>query len=297
MAQSSLPIPCQDVQTRNTGTALTSDCQGLTVGDMTVFKPREVVRRSWLWRDGDGQPWLLIFDFTMIAGRVECCGMELRSFLRDEVDATAEYPEGAYPDAVYDAWWEGEPTTTVEMINEHYLRKHLDGLPPLIEHDSPGVSANAAASPEMSHPRPLRATILRQLRLADEVTRARRQQWPYESTPPWSIVDAGDQAVAAWERDREAMWDPKRRQGGRVAKYSREELERVARIYTTADKNGDPPTKAVADQIEGLNRIQAAKLVMKCRRAGLIEPVSNRQRPTRRRSNHDQEGSHADQDH
>lgn len=259
---------------------------------------------SRLWRDDDGGPWVAIFDFTMIAGRLQCVGLELRSFLRDEVDPG---------DGAYSAYWEGEPVSYVKMVERAepniYSEQDLAGLRPefrpdcrgekhpLLEHDSLGAETDASASPQMV-PRPLLATILRQLPLADVVARTRQDAAELNWDPPQEILDAGEAALDAWLASCEALWAPKRRPDGRVAKYSHEDLEHVAAIYARACELGSTsPTKDVGQAI-GVNRNQAAKLVMKCRRAGLIQPVSNRQRPTRRRSNYEQEGdNHANQDH
>lgn len=66
--------------------------------------------------------------------------------------------------------------------------------------------------------------------------------------------------------------------GGRHAKYTREDLERVATVYSAAYAQGSPaPTRAVAEAL-GTSRTQAAKLVARCRdpKVGLLAPTDKR---------------------
>ena len=52
-------------------------------------------------------------------------------------------------------------------------------------------------------------------------------------------------------------------------------LEQVAKIYTEAYRNGDYPTKAVADELN-ISRSTASKWVMKTRAVGLLKPTTQR---------------------
>jgi len=243
-------------------------------GGMDAFLPREIVRRSWLWRDTGGHPWLIIPEFTMIDGRLECVGMEIRSFLRDQVD----FENGAYP-----VWWDGDPKTLRDP-------QHDPELAALTTDE-----IDAIATSGMTPPRPLLATVLRQLPLADVITRTRRQgPQILDIIAPWPVMKAGAEATAAWRARRQAAWSPKKRGGGRVARYTREDLEQVATIYQDAFAISKSPTKDVAEAL-GITRNVAAKLVMRCRAASLLEPAPSsratsddahtndqpRQRPTR----------------
>lgn len=59
-----------------------------------------------------------------------------------------------------------------------------------------------------------------------------------------------------------------------------EVLELVALTYKRADQLGEPPTKAVYEELlrrgYGLSRQQVGKLVMKCRQVGLLGPAEPR---------------------
>ena len=125
----------------------------------------------------------------------------------------------------------------------------------------------------MARPRPLRAETLRHLRLASEIAKSRRFVRVFtDLNPHWSIAIKADE-MATWVEknwtERDAKWAPRKRPDGRVARYSLEDLKQVAAVYIEAYKNDMRPTKAVAEAF-GLTRDRAAKLVMKCRAAGLL---------------------------
>jgi hypothetical protein len=270
---------------------------------MAVFRPRETACRAALWHDKDGRPWLVILDFTMIAGRLQCVGMEMRSFLRDEVDISEDDDPEDFP-ATYPVYWEGEPGT---IFPEVPADRGFALLPP-----GSGVLGRKVDAKDllaMSRPGPLQATVLRQLPLADVCTRMRRQggSWA-DGFPPMTVFESG--TLDDWLEERKAAWAPKTRRGGRVAKYSHSDLEQVAAIYSEAYESGsNSPTKDVAEQL-AITRNQAAKLVMKCRKSGLLGPVpwataggtlgesrtydQQRQRSSRRRSSEDEGGSDDD---
>jgi hypothetical protein len=173
-----------------------------------------------------------------------------------------------------------------------------------------GASVDHIISSEMSHPRPLQSTTLRRLPLMDVIDRVRRfVRTPAADWPPASVLEAGEnagEAHDAWLAKRQAAWTPRKRRDGRVTKYSRDELGRVAAIYTEACGSGSSsPTKDVAEAL-GIPRNTAAKLVMKCRLAGLLGPApadrtaggiledpQSSDQP-RQRSTNDQGGSHAE---
>ena len=83
---------------------------------MDLFRPREVITRSRLWRDAEGEQWLLVFSFTTIRGRLECCGFEMRSFLRVRAPASEETGPS------YPAWWDGDPYALDYMKGPSILR-------------------------------------------------------------------------------------------------------------------------------------------------------------------------------
>jgi len=277
------------------GTVLTLLCQSLTMRPMEMFRPREIITRSRLWRDAEGEQWLLVFSFTLIRGRLECCGFEMRSFLRDRVP-TRDETGPSYP-----ASWDGDSSTLDKM--KEPSRRRLDSAWPLppdepeysdettyeldedgedlgtgVEDCLPrdaglgcGDEADFGLSPDMARPRPLRAATLRHLPLAAEMAKSRRSVHGYDM-PHWT-VSISSESFSEWLMDRvyagDEDWAPERRRDGRVAKYSLDELKQVAAIYRKAYMNDLPPTQAVVDALN-LTRDQAAKLVMKCRAAGLL---------------------------
>jgi hypothetical protein len=258
---------------------------------MEMFRPREIITRSRLWRDAEGAQWLLVFSFTLIQGRLECCGIEMRSFLRDRVPAD-EANGPSYP-----AWWDGD-FWTFEKMKEPSIVRLQSAWPhpldtefeqelesggaggeedclPIFNEARPGSGEDAdfELSDDMTRPRPLRAATLRHLRLANEMAKSRRFVQSFSKNQPhWSVAITED-GTAAWYKkmaiERNATWAPKRRRDGRVAKYSLDDLRHVATIYKDAYTHDIRPTQAVAGAL-GVTRDQAAKLVMKCRAAGLL---------------------------
>ena len=237
---------------------------------MAALRPREIRRRATIWNDNDGKPWLVVVEFTMVAGRLECVGMEMRSFLRDDILEDVD-PASDRPARLYSGYWEGEPEKSGEASDDAWMMLGWD-----LEE-----CRSAAEDLATSRPRPLRATVLRQLPLADVFTRMRRQAFPIREIPMKVLsryLDGGDMRSEGWWKEQATVWAPRMRRGGRVARYNRSDLEQVAAIYSDAFRSGSgSPTKDVAEQL-GITRNQAAKLVMKCRapEVGLLDPVKRR---------------------
>ena len=57
---------------------LTGLCISFTMPGMDGYDVIPLVR---VWTDPEGQPWVVVFNLVDIAGRLECVGMEIRSFL------------------------------------------------------------------------------------------------------------------------------------------------------------------------------------------------------------------------
>jgi len=246
------------------------------VAAVTALRRNEVVRASYVWRDAEGQPWLLTFAFAELRGRLECVGMELRSYLAVE----AEEGEDRYP-----ALWTGEPIDAAQVaaasvasaLAGEEARPH-----PLEKHDPEALLSGAAADSGMM-PRPLRAGTLRGLPLADVITRVRRQQAAayrgeadYFEMPPRAVIANGEAAIERWTSKGAEAFTPAERKGGRPARWTRADLERAAAVYRAAYASGSSsPTKAVAEALD-TTRNMAAKLVMRCRdpRVGLLGPTT-----------------------
>ena len=146
-----------------------------------------LLRDSCIWRSKDGEPWIVTFDFAEVEGRLECVGMQVRSFI--EVDQKDEF--GSYP-----ASWPGEvsgddlihildlPKMNMldpESVDAYMKAVEEEVVPP--KHPAWQDSDAAAAilndeerrwAPRVS-PRPLRTSTLRELPLGDMLARIRRQ--------------------------------------------------------------------------------------------------------------------------
>ena len=43
---------------------------------MAEAQDTEILSWRQIWRDGQGQAWLVVLDFARVAGRTECVGMQ-----------------------------------------------------------------------------------------------------------------------------------------------------------------------------------------------------------------------------
>jgi hypothetical protein len=273
----------------------------VTVPVVAILNPCEVYRASCLWRDDDGKPWLLSFELAEIAGRLECVGLNMRSFI-----SHAEEPEG-WP-APYPSFWTGgvvnedlHPFSFLDIIRGDRLERLKREPHPIGRHDPDAVEAGAQNEPDMLLPRPLRAATLRELPLARVLGLVRQQMageteerelpridlfvdWsknpgPTPEQAQWFQGEAQTQyelALAAQKDFSGELREPEAKSGGRPRKYTKTQLEMVAQLYRFAYAEGFPgPTKYVATQL-GIPRDLAGKLVMRCRRDGLLGPTERR---------------------
>lgn len=122
---------------------------------------------------------------------------------------------------------------------------------------------------------PLRAKTLRALDFAGCLARARRETrdawtgvmerarelgYPRDD---WLVREAGIEKTIA------ALREGQGRKSGRHAKYTQADLERVAVVYAAAYANGTQPTRDTSEAL-GISYNQTAKLVQRCRKAGLL---------------------------
>jgi hypothetical protein len=147
-----------------------------------------LVRDSCIWRsEKTGEPWIVTFDFAEVEGRLECVGMQVRSFI--EVDQKDEFGS-------YRASWRGEvsgddliPKAQLREMNmldpesvDAYMRAVEEEVvppkhPAWQDSDAAGAILNYEErrwAPRVS-PRPLRTATVRELPLGDLLARMRRQ--------------------------------------------------------------------------------------------------------------------------
>lgn len=159
-----------------------------------------------------------------------------------------------------------------------------------------GVRVSSFSDDSTAAPRPLLAQTLKELPMASVLAKARRGtadlevEWAAaivaishrqgEKAPPGRprvtvSPEAAQVISSASEREARFLAPADGQKSGRRARHTRAELERVALIYAAAHKYGDgrgtksAPTKAVAETL-GLSHNQAAKLVQRCRKVGLL---------------------------
>ena len=256
---------------------------------MAHLYPHQVYRLSRLWKDNDRRPWLLVADFAEIEGRIECVGMELRSYARTREPK----PQPLRGD--YDAYWTGEalapPAGPIDLDAQVRLMRHGLPLEGVALHDPLAAEAQVdlQEAVPLQGPHVLSATTLRDLPFARELARMRRELAALRDRSGLPTVDTLMRRASAAEKKvlrerqqraqdaRDAFAAPTPRPG-RPAKYDHSTLERIARIYTEVYLDGSrSPTLDVWKKLRAetdMPYTMAAKLVMKCRRIGLLKRPS-----------------------
>lgn len=147
-----------------------------------------LVSGSCLWRSKDGEPWLVTFDFAEVEGRLECVGMQIRSYI--EVEDEDEF-------GPYRAYLSGEvtgddlvpkpaPLPELHMLDQQSKRDFVKAVGELeikprhpASQDADAVGAILGDHERRwvpkSSPRPLRTATLRELPMGDLLARVRRQ--------------------------------------------------------------------------------------------------------------------------
>lgn len=208
---------------------------------------RKYTRLAGVWTNPkDGTEWLVDFYLTELDGKFECVGMTVRSFVLPAERGTEKHPNyqwGALPAESMDltqVWGEaadmhrrgGEITPT--PLRTAVLRADLLGkmLPTMVAEVSKDMNALADRYESLAVP------------FAAEATRGRRiAQEPME---------------------------PSTSRGGRPRKYTREDLERAAEVFKLAQFTSPAPYKIVAQELGLKNRGVAGKLILECRKQGLL---------------------------
>ncbi len=263
-----------------------------------ALKPREIVRAARLCTIGKRQ-WLLVADFAEIEGRIECVGIELRSFVRCDASVASDGSAAEYP-----AYWGGPSDLPDAGLNPEALARLYpvgDELRDLSGSDRLAVDAGAHRVDKLRRPHKLDSKTLRGLALADQLDRIRRQLVAEDAGS--AELRAQDNALESFlvgtvlehaeergdeksvdllkqygeRRDRaHGAMDAGRRRPGRPRKYDEATLRTVARLYTDAYRRGSrSPTREVARKTE-IPYGMVGKLVMRCREAGLLEPAKPR---------------------
>ena len=259
---------------------------------MSYLHPHQIHRAACLWRTENGEPWLIVFSFAEIGGRIECVGMEMRSYIAFKEEASAG---GSRP---YESFWSGAAAGIGQLSEEEFLRLlpelGEDVHHPVAPFDPLALRAGAHRERAMLHPRPLQASTLRQLRLAEVLAQVRQQIAVQTSklglptvqdrieferrsgasdSPGAAVLEAW---VAADRELREAFRSAKHKRGHPPA-YSDAHLKLAAALYRDAfERRGSlSPTKDVATEL-GVTRDVAAKLIRRCRRTGLLGPTEQR---------------------
>ena len=220
-------------------TCLTLLCGYYFMHVMDSFRPHEIRRVAKVWQDVHHQQWLVVADFAEIAGRIECVGVQLRSYIRHQEALRAEQSDWPIEEVLtYDGYWAGGPVTALPgtgSVDENWrvarLERDLHGL---ATHDLLAAEANAHLAEGLDQPRPLRTETLRDLRLGDVLKELRCELARQTGSMGEVFVDlhrdverqAGNAAAVAeldrWKEDVEQTRTainstPKRR--GRPRKY------------------------------------------------------------------------------
>jgi hypothetical protein len=153
-----------------------------------------------------------------------------------------------------------------------------------------GVLITSEPEDRTAEPAPLFAGTLRELPFGSLLTRARRErvedlrrkakffEGPRQPGQKMVTGTPAARVYALMTRHRAKLIDSPQPKAGRHAKYTRADLERVARVYAEAYAGGSrSPTKDVAECLN-LSHSEAAKLVMRCRdsKVALLAPTQKR---------------------
>jgi hypothetical protein len=266
---------------------------------MESFRPYEIRRVAEVWHDAHDMPWLVVAAFAEIDGRVQCVGLELRSYLAQKESLAVD--QGNWPTTEkfsYEAYWTGGPVTEAEPGDNVGLSARLARIEPawqaLASHDLLAVEAGAQGVEGSQRPHTLRTETLRDLPLGRVLQELRGLLARQTGSLGEAILalhrqveQAAGNAVAVSELE---LWQanleearaalraaPKR--PGRPRKYSRASLEQVARLYSEAVRAGSScPDKDVSRTLRLGSRGIAAKLIKECRRpeVGLLDATEPR---------------------
>ena len=269
------------------------------VGPMESFRPHEVRRVATVWQDMHDMPWLVVAAFAEIDGRMQCVGLELRSYVAHR--ESVEVDQGDWPTQEklsYKAYWTGGPVSEADPSDDIELSSRLARIEPawqaLASHDLLAVEAGAQGVEGSQQPHLLRTETLRDLPLGRVLQELRGLLACQTGVLSDTLVAlhheveqaAGNSAAvrelelwqANLEEARQALRSAPKR-SGRPRKYNRASLEQVARLYSDAVRAGSSsPDKDVYLTLKLGSRGIAAKLIKECRRpeVGLLDATEPR---------------------
>jgi len=275
---------------------------------MRYLRKNEILRVPIPWHAPEGGLWLVVFELAEIDARLQCVGMEIRSFVRFE-----EAQEG---DESYPGYWGKDTVPPPSRFDQ------------LSFYDPDAYATGEHLEQAMLTPQVLQAKTMRGFPFAAVLTAARKYlaeharefdvpRWIFFRVPEEGLgerdrlfQDSSASIMLGHERDANHVIDlflpdggvvadalkrwveatellqdgpsvEERRRPGRPSKYSRAKLETVAALYTEALHSGSPyPTAVVlrqlAEQDPAITRNIVAKLVMRCRKLGLLGPTEMR---------------------
>ncbi len=249
-------------------------------------KPRQVLKVARVWNDPKGGPWLVVYELAQLAGRWECVGMSMRSYLRHFI--SGEVTGDGLRDAIVE-----RPMTRADLeadipgpewlplgVWEEYVELQSVAL----EHDVPALLM----------PRALSTLVWRRFPLAGELKSARRglAREQRSEADSWRFIaeSVGDDLSRQWADDSEALAkeferppakSTERPRRGRPPVYDDEYLRRLAARYQklmTSVSATRSPIKDLAEEL-GVPRRTVEKLVARCRR--MKPPLIPPYRPSR----------------
>jgi hypothetical protein len=246
---------------------LTRLCQSRTIGRMREVKgwnEGELRKISRVWIDERGDAWLVVFDMAKLDGRIQCTGFAIRS--------------GPLP--------LDDPREPLALDPESPL---WDWLDPVAQGES-----------EVT-PRPLKWGMLREMRLGDILSEARRDEADNLRNGAWTLrdsmsrralelasdnppepMDADEVSPQEWEHVAQAFeveaafFAPDHGVQGSIGKYPWMYLVKVAMVYQRAWRGGEIPPGRLVREYLGVNANIARKLIHRCREAGLLPPTTAR---------------------
>jgi hypothetical protein len=217
-------------------------------------------RVTQLWPDDSTGPFLLVLHLAMVKDRIECVGVELRSFLMEGEPDTERY-------------WGVLPIVTDEMPESGGMQmmRVVDGKFAIIEYmDAGGGYITTRSGRQFIRAEPVTTSDLRNVNLGGLVVAARSLAvTALEGLAAGAKADdtARQELI---EKARRYAQDSRRGRGRKGLPV--EHYVEVADVYRAAHTRGDHPTQAVQLHF-GVSKSTAAKKVARARELDLLGPT------------------------